>query len=128
MTRFVPVTVLVVLAASGVANAEGMLGSGGAEIVFEHLKVSKDGMTFFEPELTDRPLYFNLAHCTCSKAGRDSFKYDIRETVPSGIHSQLEFWVGQQCADDTLRNTMCRQAGTIPDVDSLNATPKLGQD
>lgn len=124
MTRFVPVTVLVLLAAIRVANAEGMIGTSGAEIQFQHLKVTKDGTTLFEPELTKRPLYFNLAHCTCSKAGKDKFTYEIHETQQSGIHSQLEFWVGSQCADDTLRNMMCKQVSTIQDVDKLFTTPE----
>lgn len=125
MTRFVSVTVLVMFAAIRPASADGTLGTMGAQITFDHLQISRDGTTFFEPEATKRPLYFNLAHCTCSKAGRDAFKYTVHETAPSGVHSQLEFWVGQQCADDTVRAQMCRQASTIADVDHLFATPEI---
>jgi hypothetical protein len=119
MTRFVPVILLVMLAASRVASAQGTTLPNGADLKFEELQVSDDGV-FFEPELTDRPLYFNLPRCTCARAAKDTFKYRLRVTAVTGVNDPaVHFFVGTQCADDELRNTQCKPVTGIGDIDSL---------
>jgi hypothetical protein len=129
MTRFVPVTVLVVvLAASRLAGAQSTGGSGlpnSATIVFSHLQVSVDG-DFVETEQnsTDRLHYFNLAHCNCAKLGsgtEKTFKYLVQETAQSGLHVPVDFWVGNACATDANRTSnppMCKRVATLGDLDA----------
>src|SRR3954462_400577 len=101
MTRFVPVTVLVVgLAASRVASAQVDTGTlpGGGAIVFEKLQTYHDGsVSETEANSTERLHYFNLAHCNCAKVKsgmEQTFKYLIRETMQSQVHQGVDFWVG----------------------------------
>lgn len=137
MTRFVPVTMLVVLlASSGVAGAQagGGSGSGGlgpnmAQLTFTHLQVW-DGAKFIEPEVNDRPKFFNLAHCNCAQAAKSNaalkdagtFKYLVQESTQSGVHQPVHFFAGPSCnTDDTQRNNNCVELpSAIPDVEALN--------
>jgi len=119
MTRLVPLTVLVLeLAASRLASAQATmttLSPGGGTITFDKLQV-RDGDTgeFFEPNTDKRPLYFNLAHCTCAKAGHDTFQYWVTETVVTNTSYNLHFFVGASCASATPtdRKTNCREPTT----------------
>ena len=130
MTRFVSVTVLVmVLAAGRVASAQTTPSAklpSGASIYFEHLQVTSGGKRV-EPELTSdvRLRYFNLAHCNCAKAKQgdeQTFSYAIRETMDSGIVPSvpLDLWVGTGCTVDTARNgasASCKKLASIADID-----------
>jgi hypothetical protein len=113
MTRFVPVTVLVLLAASGDAGAQtkGMLPNNAA-IVFEHREIfddTKQDGTFFEPQSASPELlhYFNLAHCNCAKAnsgvtppGTGTFNYTVRATATTGLNGIAGvFYAGTGCED-----------------------------
>jgi hypothetical protein len=125
MTRSVPVAVLlVVLAAGGVAHAQGMLPNN-ASIVFEHRKIyddsKKDG-SFIEPDANSTTLlhYFNLAHCNCAQAnmgttGPGTFQYLVRETAQSSQHVPVDFWVGTTCDMATSRT------GTSPTCTPLTS-------
>ncbi|HMG55170.1 MAG TPA: hypothetical protein VK601_16855, partial [Kofleriaceae bacterium] len=74
MTRFVPVTVLVVLLAGArVAGAQGTGTTlpGGVTITFSKLYIHEDGSKeAVEPKIDPDSLwkYFNYAHCQCGKA------------------------------------------------------------
>jgi hypothetical protein len=128
MTRSVPVAVLlVVVAAGGVAHAQGATLPSGATIVFEHRKIVDPSSTstdpFFEPDAGSDALrrYFNLAHCNCAKSnvGKSgtpgNFKYLVHETMPSGSSisgsMSIDFWVGTGCdgSDVQQRNLNCEQ-------------------
>jgi hypothetical protein len=126
MTRFVPVTVLVmVLAAGRVASAQvdtSMLPNGAA-VVFPKLQIFHDGkFTETEANSTERLHYFNLAHCNCAKeksGTEQTFKYLVQETAQSQVHQAVNFWVGTSCADDTQRNmgSVCKSVASIDDID-----------
>lgn len=140
MTRFVPVTVLVmVVAASGAASAQTTGGTGslpsGATIVFEHRKILDATNTYVEPQASDTALfhYFNLAHCNCAQAnvGKSNavgdFQYFVHETMPSGgtnATASIDFWVGTGCAagDVNILNMNCMKlnASSLPNVDSAS--------
>lgn len=130
MTRTVPVAVLlVVLAAGGIAHAQGTGLPSGATLVFEHRKIfddsKKDG-SFIEPDANTTPLlqYFNLAHCNCAKAtigtiGEGTFQYIVRETVQSGLHVPVAFWAGTGC------DTQANRTGTSATCMTLDQTSDL---
>jgi hypothetical protein len=116
------VTVLVmVLFASGLAGAEATLPAGGT-VTFQYLKVENpkdnpdnDPDKFVQPEIDKRPDYFNLAHCTCAKAGKETFKYTVHSTMQQGTVHPLVFFAGTACdADVTSRNTTCQQLSLLP--------------
>jgi hypothetical protein len=133
MTRFVPVTVLViVLAASRAASAQATGGGtlpNSAAIVFEHRQIF-DGKKFIEPQAGSADLlqYFNLAHCNCAKANVGmpntvgTFNYLIRETVLSGLHFGVDFWAGTSCDDPAHRTggsaPTCTQLSSTSDIDA----------
>jgi len=151
MTRFVPVTVLVmVLAAGGVANAQGTTLPDGSTISFDRLYLHENGNPdFAEPKTVPDSLwnYFNLAHCQCGKAMPSfveaTFGYLLTlqdATMPST--QPLEIWVGSACDNETNRLMTCRQltgetvtsiasiqqsngtTRTIPIYDAMN--PEMG--
>jgi hypothetical protein len=116
------VTVLVmVLFASRLASAQATLPAGGT-VTFQFLKVenpednpNNDPNKFFQPDLDKRPDYFNLAHCTCAKAGKETFKYTVHSTMQQGTTHPLSFYAGTACdADITSRNTTCQQLSSLP--------------
>lgn len=136
MTRFVPVTLVVmvvVLAASRVAGAQATGGlPGGATVVFEHRQIyddnKKDG-SFIEPQAGSTQLlhYFNLAHCNCARANLrkpktvGTFNYLVRETALSGVHFGVDFWTGTTCEDQAHRtgtSITCVPLDSIGDVDN----------
>jgi hypothetical protein len=123
MTRFVPVTVLVVVLAAGrVASAQstdpGTL-PGGATISFDMLYIHEDGNPdLAEPKsgMTSLWKYFNMAHCQCSKTPPSGFvetTFGYLATLQNPtmtIDRPLQIWVGSQCDGDvTTRTAMCRQ-------------------
>lgn len=135
MTRFVPVTVLVVVvAASSVAGAQSTPGTlpNGATLVFEKRAIydeSKNDGTFKQPDAGTPELlhYFNLAHCNCARknlAAKDSlgtFNYLVRETAQSGLNTPgVDFWVGTTCDDQAHRTgtaATCKMIDSVPDLD-----------
>jgi hypothetical protein len=137
MTRFVPVTVLMVmLAASRTAGAQAMTTfPSGSTILFQHRKIyddSKNDGSFIEPDgnSTELRQYFNLAHCNCAKANLGDptstgwFQYLIHETMASGLSAAtgVDFFIGTNC--DTLANRTttptCTQdkVGSVADLDA----------
>ena len=135
MTRFVPVTVLVMLlAGSRVASAQ-VAGTdtlpNSAQIVFEHRKIVS-GTSFTEPNSNSTELlhYFNLAHCNCAKANvgntaakQGIFSYLVRETAMSMLHVPVHFFAGTSCEDSTHRGgptATCTplQTSSINDLDT----------
>jgi hypothetical protein len=115
MTRFVPVTVLVLLAASGVAGAQtsGMLPSG-AMVVFEDREIFDENQNkFIEPDSGTTQLlhYFNLAHCNCAKANASTpntvgwFNYRVRLSATTGAPGVGgSFYAGTDCEDQDRRS------------------------
>jgi hypothetical protein len=149
MTRFVPVTVLmVVLAASRVASAQAGSGSGsstlpdGSTISFDKLYLHEDGNpNFAEPKTQPDSLwnYFNLAHCQCGKESGKTIPTFVEATygylmtlqnapaLPS--NKPLQLWVGSACDDNTNRLKTCCQLGsqtvtTIASIQATNGTTK----
>lgn len=145
MTRFVPVTVLVVLVAgTRLAGAQTTTGSGtpfpsGAVISFEQREIFDTGKTppaFSQPDAgsTDLFHYFNLAHCNCARRNAatadqtttdhiGNFRYLVRMNGPSGLNPPpgVDYWVGTNCADMTTRTsatTTCKQVGSTPNIDN----------
>jgi len=128
MTRFVSVTVLVMLlAAGGVARAQDASTlPNGASIWFEHLEIIVDGKSE-ETELTsdERLRYFNLAHCNCAREDKGMetrFSYLIHASADPnlGRSVQLDFWAGSTtCTNDDQRNESenCRKLETLTDID-----------
>jgi hypothetical protein len=132
MTRFVPVAVLlVVLAAGGVARAQGT-GTlpNNAQVVFEHRQIFENGK-FTEPtaNTTDILHYFNLAHCNCAQANIANpnsigwFRYNLRETAVSGLHVPVTLWAGASCDNAANRpggsSPTCNSVGdSLPDLDA----------
>lgn len=128
MTRFVPVTVLVLLAAGRVATAQtsGMLPNG-ATIIFDKRQIldeSKNDGTFIEPQSGTPELqhYFNLAHCNCAKANvgklnaPGTFNYLIQEPTPSLLANVPGvFYAGTNC-DDAAH----REGGSAPSCKKLS--------
>jgi hypothetical protein len=125
---------LVVLAAGGVAHAQGT-GSAtlpnGATIAFEHLKIVRD-KSFFEatPGTPEMLHYFNLAHCNCAAQTASStpgptpgaFTYHVRETAMSGVHFGADFWAGTSCENATNRTggstpTCIKLSPTVQNID-----------
>lgn len=147
MTRFVPVTVLVLLEmllmTGGAAHAQGT-GSGslpnGATIVFEHLKIfdpSHKPDPFSEPDANSTVLrhYFNLAHCNCAKANvgkpntMGTLNYLVHETSPTQVPGiPADFFAGTSCDDPAHRPsgaapTCVKLDNSVNDIDAqLNAT------
>ena len=147
MTRFVPVTVLVVLlASSGVAVAQSGGGSSSgslpnsAAIVFERRKIfdpTKSGADkYIEPQTQSTQLlqYFNLAHCNCAKANvgkidvQGTFQYLVHENPASGLHVGVDFIAGTSCDDAAHRvggasPTCSAVIDSVSDLDmNLNAS------
>jgi len=128
MTRFVPVTVLVmVLAAGRVASAQGTTLPDGSTIVFDKTYLHEDrNPDFAEPKTLPASLwnYFNLAHCQCGKAMpsfvESTFGYLLTLQGATMAGDQpLETWVGTQCDDNTNRlKTCCRLA--VPSVTPIS--------
>ena len=122
MTRFVPVTVLVVVLAAGrVASADdttpatGPLATG-ASITFSELKIHEDNSPtaeFPKVDPTSKWNYFNLAHCQCDTPGTNpgtnfhetTFSYLLKLEGANGmpVNRPLEIWVGSSCMTDTAR-------------------------
>ena len=131
MTRSLPVAVLlVVLAAGGVAHAQGML-PGGAQIAFQHRKIYDDSQkngSFIEPDANSTPLlqYFNLAHCNCAQAsmtttGTGAFQYLLIESPQSGLHVPVDLWAGTSCdtaANRTGTAATCTKLDSVSDLDA----------
>jgi len=137
MTRLVPVTVLVmVLCASGLASGQTAstttLPAGGT-VTFQYLKVQRSDtaspVEFFEPDPDKRPYYFNLAHCTCAKAGKETFKYTVHSTMQQGTTNPLLFYAGTACdAEINSRNTTCERLTSpagAPIDDFYTSSPEI---
>ena len=125
MTRFVPVTVLMmVLAASGTTRAQTL--PNGATLTFDKLYIHENGGAYQEPSDPDaRRYYFNLAHCVCSKANagmETTFQYLLTLSQVTGKDLPAQLWVGTTC-DMTPSRTppaaTCRMIQAIPDVDQI---------
>lgn len=127
MTRFVSVCVAIAgVLAVGVPGARAELPNG-AEFSFERLFITEDGVRQ-QPSTPDvLREYLNLAHCTCSQAGagdETTFEYELKLTTDPLESDPAEVWVGSDCDDDVVRNTMCRKTDvTIPDIRVLATTP-----
>lgn len=107
---------LVVLAVSGLAHAQGTTLPNGTTLSFDKLYIHEGGSTDAVLPRTDPDSlwhYFNLAHCQCGKAQRDgevsNFVEDTFEYLvlsmgsPAPIEEPLEIWVGATCSDPTSR-------------------------
>jgi hypothetical protein len=131
MTRFVPVTVLVVLlAGTRLAGAQMTTGTlpNNATLVYEHRKIfdpsTKD---YVEPQAGSKELlhYFDLAHCNCARAqtaadGPGTFIYHVREMGNSLLHVGVDFWAGTSCEDAAHRT-----GGSTPTCIKIDSTPDL---
>jgi hypothetical protein len=119
MTRFVPVTVLMVmLAASRIAGAQTATAmfSNGTTVNFSKLEIhddSKKDQSFFQPDANSTPLlfYFNLAHCNCARVNPDdttssgAFKYLVQTSGdPAASGAPAIFVAGTTCEDPTHRS------------------------
>jgi len=130
MTRLVPLTVLVVvLAVSGVANADKGTLPNSAVLSFDKLYIHEDGGSFKEPSDPDaRRYYFNRAHCVCSKAnaGKETtFQYLMKLTNVTNTHRPAELWVGTTCDAAAVPDTkVCRKltSPTLGDIDTVAST------
>jgi hypothetical protein len=155
MTRFVPVTVLVLLAvllASGrVASADMGTLPGSAAITFQKLLIHENGGGLAEPQHTPESLwnYFNLAHCQCSQTPPSGFvekdfvyELSLQNQGSVTIDRDPQIWVGSQCdiTDTTQRGNVCHQLTddigaissignsasiTIPVFDVMNPEPEI---
>jgi hypothetical protein len=136
MTRLVPVTLLVMLAASRVANAQGTTLPNGSSIVFDKLYIQEDeDSELDEPRVFPDSLwnYFNLAHCQCGKAQPDfdesKFGYLVLlqnpSTTPLTPDRALQFWVGSRCdtTDIRMRDAMCFQI----EEEAINSINSISQ-
>ncbi|TMQ12932.1 MAG: hypothetical protein E6J90_29830 [Deltaproteobacteria bacterium] len=117
MTRFAFMTVLVMLAAVGVASADDTMPTGplanGASITFAELKIHENNNADLDFPKTDPDSiwhYFNLAHCQCSKTPpanfhEGTFAYLLKLQNPTGmaVNRPLEVWVGSNCNTDAGR-------------------------
>ncbi len=128
MTRsvLVCVTIVGVLAAMRPAHADTGTLPNGATITFNRVFITEDG-SLVEPSTPDvLRQYLNRAHCKCSKNGvglEQSISYELKVTADTDTNRPGELWVGTQCDDDVVRNTMCRTVGTVPDIDVLATRP-----
>src|SRR5262245_40802165 len=132
MTRFVPVTVLVLLAASRVATADSGSLPNGATLKFDKIYIHEDGnKDLVEPKDLQESLwnYFNLAHCQCGKTPPQGFVetefaylLTLQSTGTINPDRSLEIWVGSQCdtTDVTTRNAMCHRI--VPPNSDVDAT------
>jgi hypothetical protein len=135
MTRFVPVTVLLLLATSRVASADTGMLPDGSRVSFDRLFIRENGDDFKEPKVTPDSLwnYFNLAHCQCSQSPPQGFvetSFQFVLTLQGQVtpnQQPLEIWVGSQCdvADLVTRNAMCHAIknatiGMIADIAASN--------
>jgi hypothetical protein len=126
MTRLVPVTLLVVLAASRVASADMGTLPDGATLTWANLYIRENG-ALKEPSDPDaRRYYFNRAHCVCSKANlgdEKTFQYLLKldKTINTVSSLGVEFWVGTGCENDEALNnaSMCRKLDD-PDLSDIN--------
>ena len=139
MTRFVSVTVLVVmLAATRVASAQGATTlPDGSTISFDKLYIHEDGGDLVEPKKPPDSLwnYFNLAHCQCSKDAPDSiestFAYLMTlQNVTTPNTQTLEIWVGSACDNETNRLMTCRELSDqnvtpISSIQQTNGTTRV---
>ena len=135
MTRLVPLTVLVVVLAAGqLASAQTSTTTlpAGGTVTFDRIAVQRSDTdspaTFFEPEIDKRPLYFNLAHCTCSHAGKEKFTYLVNETMLQNTAAPLLFFAGTGCDGDVnVRASQCKQLASpaVAQLDSryMNSNP-----
>ena len=136
MTRFVSVCVAItgVLAAAALidpplAHAESGMLPNGAQIRFNRMFITEDGVRG-EPSTPEAVRnYLNLAHCVCSQsmAGDETeITYELGLSITTGTSRPAEVWVGTQCEDDLVRNTMCRRLDgkQIPDIDVLAIRPE----
>jgi hypothetical protein len=120
MTRSVPVAVLlVVLAAGGVAHADGML-PGGAQLTFSKLEINENGNGFQQPSgpVAQRK-YFNLPHCQCSQLnmGKETqFEYLLTLSQVTGTHRGAQIWTGIGCGDVNNRSTTAQMCRSITDM------------
>jgi hypothetical protein len=146
MTRFVPVTVLVVVmvmvAASGVANADDTAPTGplatGANITFSELQIHEHNnvkLVFPETDPDSKWRYFNLAHCQCGEPGampgadyhEGTFAYLLKLEGANGmaVARPLEIWVGTNCMTDAARppstTATCDQLPGLGSVDELTS-------
>jgi hypothetical protein len=134
MTRFVPVTVLVMLlAGSRVASATDTLNDGST-IAFTRLQLHENNSpTLVDPKVTPDSLwhYFNLAHCQCATPTvahdpgyhETTFAYYIGLMGGSGtpIGHPLQIWMGSECTNDTTRAMNCHtiDSAGLTSIDTL---------
>lgn len=134
MTRFVPVTVLVVmLAASRIAGAQAMLPNG-TQVNFDKLYIHENGsMDAVQPmvEPDSEWKYFNYAHCQCGKVQpgfvESTYEYLVVATGSTApIAEPLNIWVGASCnTDATTRNTMCHAINQAPMISTIQAASNV---
>jgi hypothetical protein len=113
---------------------------GGGTIKFEYVVLNDaDGVAIKYPlPLAAVPAievqqYFNLAHCVCSAALPDDATYKQQSVgvqfrlVPGAqqSHVPVQYWVGAQCDNDTLRDPNCTQLGGIADLQTTTVTPEV---
>jgi hypothetical protein len=128
MTRsvLVCVTIVGVFAAMAPAHADTGMLPNGATITFNRVFIKENG-SLVEPSTPDTlRQYLNLAHCVCSQAAagpQQTISYEVGLSLDTNTNRPGELWVGTQCDDDTVRNTMCRKTGAIPDIDVLAIHP-----
>ena len=141
MTRFVPVTVLMVLlATSGVAGADMGMLPNNANLAYSKLQIAENGGDFKVPsDPVAQRKYFNLPHCVCSqqKLGKETeFEYLITlDHASMAANRAAQFWTGTGCDMVENRSTtamMCRSLTdmgigadkgiSIQDIDALVGT------
>jgi hypothetical protein len=146
MTRFVPVTVLVVLLAgtrlSGAQTTTGTPFPSGAVISFTQREIFDPGSSsmFSQPDAGSTTLfhYFNLAHCNCARRNAGvadqtstdhigNFRYLVSMNMASGLGAaaSADYWVGTNCGDMATRisaTTTCEKIDSTPNIDINLAT------
>lgn len=135
MTRFVPVTVLMMmLAASRIAGAQGTTLPNGITVTFDKLYIHEDGskeaiQPRVEPDSEWK--YFNYAHCQCGKAMPDfveaNFEYLVlASSAAPPVAEPLEIWVGASCSTNSdgtdTRAANCTHTASDTTVDAIQAS------
>lgn len=129
MTRFGAACVLLVLGA-GVARADTGTLPNSATITWDKLFITEGGDTEEPSEPDAQRRYFNLAHCSCSKAQsgtETTFSYEVKLSAETGLSRPADFWVGTTCDNEETRALNCRQltGSTVSDIDNLFQARRL---
>jgi hypothetical protein len=122
MLRFVFACVALVAVASDAHAQMGDTFPNGAELTWPRVYIRDANEELVEPpdpETFRKRL--NLASCACSQAnaGDTDLYYELQMSMVSGLNPTGTIFVGSQCEDDLQRDMLCREVGTMGDLDAL---------